>query len=46
MATAIQFANFEIDENMNLIINTAEKLKNTNFILDEETGELEVEING
>jgi len=46
MTTAIQFANFEIDENMNLIINTAEKLKNTNFILDEETGELEVEING
>lgn len=46
MATAIQFAEFEIDEDMNLIINTSEKLTNTNFTLDKETGELEVEIHG
>lgn len=44
MATAIQFATFEIDENMNLCINTADKLKNTSFSLNEETGEMEVEI--
>lgn len=44
-ATAIQFATFEIDTNdMNLYINTADKLKNTVFSLNEETGELEVEI--
>lgn len=46
MATAIQFANFEITDNMELVINTAEKLKNTNFYLNEETGNLEVEISG
>lgn len=44
-ATAIQFATFEIDTNdMNLYINTADKLKNTVFSLNEENGELEVEI--
>lgn len=45
-ATAIQFAAFEVDDNMNLLINTADKLKNTSFQYNEETGELEVEING
>ena len=44
--TAIQFATFEVDNNMNLLINTADKLKNTSFEYDEETGELEVNING
>ena len=44
MATSIQFATFEVDNNMDLIINTADKLKNTSFEYDEETGELEVEI--
>lgn len=44
-ATAIQFATFEVDiSDMNLYINTADKLKNTAFSLNEETGELEVEI--
>lgn len=46
MATAIQFANFEVTDNMELVINTAEKLKNTNFYINEETGNLEVEISG
>lgn len=44
MATAIQFATFEVDNNMHLKINTADKLANTNFIYNEETGRLEVEI--
>lgn len=44
MATAIQFATFEVDNNMNLMINTAEKLVNTSFDFNENTGELEVEI--
>lgn len=44
MATAIQFATFEVNEKMELVINTAEKLKNTKFVLNEETGELEVKI--
>lgn len=44
-ATAIQFATFEVNiSDMNLYINTADKLKNTAFSLNEETGELEVEI--
>ena len=46
MSTAIQFANFEVTDNMELVINTAERLKNTNFSLNEETGNLEVEIYG
>lgn len=45
MTTAIQFATFEIDNDMNLIINHADKLSNTNFIFNEKTGFLEVEIN-
>lgn len=44
--TAIQFATFEVDNDMNLLINTADKLKNTSFEYNKETGELEVEING
>lgn len=44
MATAIQFATFEVDNNMDLIINTAEKLANTSFDFNSNTGELEVEI--
>ncbi len=43
MATAIQFATFEVDNDMNLVINQAEKLVNTNFSINE-GGELEVEI--
>lgn len=43
MTTAIQFATFEVDNDMNLVINQAEKLVNTNFSINEE-GELEVEI--
>lgn len=43
-ATAIQFATFEVDDDMNLLINTADKLKNTSFTFVDETGELEVEI--
>lgn len=46
MSTAIQFASFEVNNNMELVINTAEKLKNTNFFLNEKTGNLEVQING
>lgn len=45
MATAIQFATFEVDDDMNLTINHSEKLVNTNFTINEE-GELEVNING
>lgn len=44
MATAIQFATFEVDNNMHLKINTADKLANTNFIYNEETGRLGVKI--
>lgn len=44
MATAIQFATFDVDDNMELGINTAEKLANTSFDYNENTGELEVEI--
>ncbi len=44
MATAIQFATFEVNNDMDLIINTAEKLANTSFDFNENTGELEVEI--
>lgn len=44
MATAIQFATFEVDNDMKLAINTAEKLANTSFNYNENTGELEVEI--
>lgn len=46
MTTAIQFASFEVNNNMELVINTAEKLKNTNFSLNKKTGNLEVQING
>lgn len=44
MATAIQFATFDVNDNMELGINTAEKLANTSFDYNENTGELEVEI--
>ena len=44
MATAIQFATFEVTDNMELAINTADKLVNTSFSVNEETGKLEVEI--
>lgn len=44
MATAIQFATFEVDNNMHLKINTADKLANTNFVYNEETGRLGVKI--
>jgi len=44
MATALQLATFDIDDEMQLGINTAEKLANTSFNYNEETGELEVEI--
>ena len=45
MATAIQFANFKVDDNMHLQIIQAEKMKNTNFIFDPNTGRLGVRIN-
>lgn len=44
MATAIQFATFEVNDNMHLSIKTADKLANTNFIYDEKSGRLGVEI--
>ena len=44
MTTAIQFATFEVDNNMGLYIVQADKLINTNFIFNPETGGLEVMI--
>lgn len=44
MTTAIQFATFEVDDDMHLNIIQAEKLKNTNFIFNPETGRLGVRI--
>ena len=44
MTTAIQFATFEVDDDMHLNIVQAEKLKNTNFIFNPETGRLGVRI--
>lgn len=44
MATAIQFATFEVDNNMGLYIVQANRLINTNFIFNQETGGLEVMI--
>ena len=43
-ATAIQFATFDVDNDMQLGINTAEKLANVSFYFDDEKGELGVEI--
>lgn len=44
MTTAIQFATFEVDDDMHLNIIQAEKLKNTNFIFNPDTGRLGVRI--
>lgn len=44
MTTAIQFATFEVDNNMGLYIVQADRLINTNFIFNEENGGLEVMI--
>jgi hypothetical protein len=44
MSTAWQFATFEVDDDMHLNIIQAERLKNTNFIFDENTGRLGVRI--
>lgn len=44
MTTAIQFATFEVDDTMHLNIIQAEKLKNTNFIFNPDTGRLGVSI--
>ena len=44
MTTAIQFATFEVDNNMGLYIVQADRLINTNFIFNPETGGLEVMI--
>ena len=44
MTTAFQFANFEVDSNMHLKIIQAQKLKNTNFIFNPETGRMGVRI--
>ena len=44
MTTAIQFATFEVDDNMGLYIVQADRLINTNFIFNEENGGLEVMI--
>jgi hypothetical protein len=44
MTTAIQFATFEVDDDMHLNIIQAERLKNTNFIFNPETGRLGVRI--
>ena len=44
MTTAIQFATFEVDNNMGLYIVQADRLINTNFIFNPDTGGLEVMI--
>lgn len=44
MTTAIQFATFEVDDDMHLNIIQAQKLKNTNFIFNPDTGRLGVSI--
>ena len=44
MTTAIQFATFEVDDNMGLYIVQADRLINTNFIFNPDTGGLEVMI--
>ena len=44
MTTAIQFATFEVDNDMHLNIIQAERLKNTNFIYNPDTGRLGVRI--
>ena len=44
MTTAIQFASFEVDNDMHLNIIQAERMPNTNFIFNPETGRLGVRI--
>ena len=44
MTTAIQFATFEVDDDMGLYIVQADRLINTNFIFNPDTGGLEVMI--
>lgn len=44
MTTAIQFASFEVDNDMHLKIIQAERMPNTNFIFNPETGRLGVRI--
>ena len=44
MTTAIQFASFEVDNDMHLNIIQAERMPNTNFLFNPETGRLGVRI--